>query len=158
VGLEAGGELTVQVPKLPEEQKSTFELIWEGLSKLPGAVYRGVKPHVGEISRGVEFGFKAAGIVMIKSAYLILEDVVDAIDSGAWESAGILLEKPLERKFGKRKAIFSVVGLSAVSLAFGRYEAKNKIEKRFYELRNSALEINDEIIKIGSRLVERFIP
>lgn len=78
VGLEAGGELTVQVPKLPEDQKSTFDLIWEGLSKLPGAVYRGVKPHVGEMLEGLGFGFLAAGVLVLETALTVAIDVAKA--------------------------------------------------------------------------------
>ena len=148
----AGGEFAVTIPKLPEEQKNTFELIWEGLGKLPGAVYRGVRPHAGEMWEGLKFGFLAAGVVIKKSAYLILQDVIGAIDSGAWECINILLEKPLERKIGERKAFLSLVGSSVFSFVYGRYETRMKIEKRFYELQNLAIEINDKIIETKNKL------
>jgi len=77
-GIGAGGEITINLSKLPEKQKNTFELIWEGLSKLPGAVYRGVKPHTGEMLEGLGFGFLAAGVLVLETARIVAIDVAKA--------------------------------------------------------------------------------
>lgn len=104
-GVGAGGEFAVTIPKLPEEQKNTFELIWEGLSKLPGAVYRGVKPHVGEITKGLEFAFLAAGVVVGYAALVVARDVAEAYILSKFPD---VLKKWVAGKSMSRRAVYNV--------------------------------------------------
>ena len=149
----AGVNLAAQVPQMPATLKSTFSKIWDGLNKLPGAVYKGLEPKTGEIAKGLEFGFKAAGVVIEKTGLRVLKDVAKAVGSGpAKKATRWLIKKLLLKRIGARK----VERLFKISDKTWKYLEKTyKVYDSFIdfeEYRNMAMEISSNIEKIKSEL------
>lgn len=154
-GIGAEGEITINLSKLPEEQKNTFELIWEGLSKLPGAFYRGVKPHAGEMLRGVAFGFKAAGVVVRESAKIVIEDVLDIlVDTGRDKLIGAILGFSAKRIIGGRAAVYSDGGIQLGLLLYGRLQIPERVVvEKLQKAVSLGASIGEEIQAIKEKVV-----
>ncbi|BEQ13093.1 hypothetical protein [Desulfoferula mesophila] len=144
VGLEAGGELTVQVPKLPEEQKSTFELIWEGLKPLSGAIEESMRKDGFKMLNGLLFGLHGWWIIKTKSAYLIVEDVGNALTLAAPEYGKIRAVKSLKTLIGERNAEHAASMLDVMT-----YDSPlatiEKAKQRVNELGGLALKIGSQV-------------
>lgn len=153
-GVGAEGEITINLTKLPEEQKNTFELIWEGLSKLPGAVYRGVKPHAGEMLRGVEFGFKAAGVVVRESAKIVIEDVMDIlVDTWRDKLIGAILGFSAKRIIGGRAAVYLDGGIQLGLFLYGRLQIPERVVEKLRKVESLGASIGEEIQAIKEKVV-----
>ena len=150
----AGAKVAAQVPEMPAELKSTFTKIWEGLCKLPGAVYKGVKPKTGEIAKGLEFGFRAAGIVIRETAFLVAEDVYNAAMNGLFAYASVKTEKILAKTIGGRAAGCTVEVWDILSLLDDRKKVPDTVMENMNKLAALATDMGEEIAKIKGDIYE----
>ena len=104
-GAGVGVDIAAQVPEMPSQLKSTFTKIWDGLCGLPGAVKKGIEGKKDDMAKGLEFGFRAAGVVMEETAELVIKDVVKSalskIGSGVTKFA---IKKLLRKRIGELSA------------------------------------------------------
>lgn len=142
----AGAEITVQVDDIPQEKKSSLRLIWEGLCQLPGAVAKGMDGKVGDMAKGAEFGFRAAGVVMGEAAWMVIKDVSDSV---IWSVAPVLTKKLIGNgPVGDRQASYAMERIDKYITNLGRIVLARRVLREVEVAGKKATDISNKILKI----------
>jgi hypothetical protein len=126
------------------------------LMKLPGKVYEGIAPRADDMAKGVEFGFKAAGIVVEETAKFMLKQYAQrAVDVAIAATVGSTAGKVV-KVLSSGKAVRLADGTAdLVEYASGRGLTAYSIQDTLHETIDLAKDVDHRIRNLRSRLYER---
>lgn len=154
VDARSGGvmsQVEITITKILEEVSKTFGKIGEGVSKLPGQMHKAISNS--EIMKGLEFGFRAAGVVMEKTGQIVLYDVVFALlSSGMHAAAKWAAKLPKAGSMIHRAFNFISSPPTNIDILSGRLLTATQIYKNYSSLKESAEIINSQIVKIKNEI------
>ena len=123
------------------------------LAKLPGQVAEGVSAHADDIMKGLEFGFRAAGVVVEDAVFTVLDDVFTAVmPTVVQKSASFLSAAKYGAKSGSRILKFIAHPPAVVDFAAGRYLAAEVIIDNLISSKSKAENINRKILEIKNNI------
>jgi hypothetical protein len=124
------------------------------LMKLPGKVYEGIAPRADDMAKGVEFGFKAAGIVVLEGGLFMATEYVErAADFAATAVGGRIAVKAAKHVPAKSMAKNLLQDKSFHEMAISRSMAADMdVAVEISKYKSLAVDVSDRIKKLRKRI------
>jgi hypothetical protein len=152
-GSRALRELRATPSKVATGLWDALGIIAGELMKLPGKVYEGIAPHADDMAKGVEFGFKAAGIVVGETALFMLKQYARrAVDMAIAATVGSAAGNAV-KVLGSGKAVRFAEGTAACAeLLTGRAMVAHGVYQPPKDVVDLAIDVDSRIRKLRDKL------